>query len=531
MKKKGSVLLGIWMLLTAAFSMPILSSCGDGVEISFATATAEEIEPITRKVGDLYGKLPVPTREGYTFLGWKTEKMGGEYARRSVKVEKDIDHTLYAKWRKDEEEIPFPLEVKKERMDGKSGATFYIDENGQMFAWGKNDQGQVGDGTTEDRLSPVAVMTDKKWAQVDGDSHGRMYGIDEEGGLWSWGTRKKNVVDTYDTTPPQLTPERIMPNKKFCAIETGRGFYRHFALALDINGGLWAWGDNYYGQLGQGGENSGATDPWTDSGDDTPVRIKKDMRFVEISTDGETCGAIDEEGKLWLWGDNLNGELGSGKIYDGDDLSTSMSWLSSSTPTVAIETEGVRFAQIYCGTESTHAIDNEGNIWACGENDNAQFGNGTRDSTTILKQITQDVRFIQLVTGFALDEYGGLWIWGAQSKGLLNEFSCMHFESPPRHDKKCDTTVLTIRESDFSLYTSLKVNVFFVNIYTFYVLDEKECLWGGFSQVEASLTYRRYVSLGNGTSGWGSGITFHNPVKIIDEGGVVANANKQYGNI
>ena len=183
MKRKSTIILSLLLTLTAVFSMPTLSSCDDGVEISFATATAEEIEPITRKVGDLYGKLPVPTREGYTFLGWKTEKMGGEYARRSVKVEKDIDHTLYAKWRKDEEEITFPLEVKKERLDGADGATFYIDEEGKLYAWGQNDQGQVGDGSTKDCLSPKAVMADKKWAQVDGDEHGRLYGIDEDGGL------------------------------------------------------------------------------------------------------------------------------------------------------------------------------------------------------------------------------------------------------------------------------------------------------------------------------------------------------------
>jgi alpha-tubulin suppressor-like RCC1 family protein len=235
-------------------------------------------------------------------------------------VEKDIDHTLYAKWRKDEEEITFPLEPKKERLDGASESTFYIDEEGQLYAWGKNDQGQLGDGTTENRLSPVAVMTDKKFVQVDGDSFGTMYGIDEDGGLWSWGLRKTRPSSTSETTPPQLTPERIMPNKKFCRIESEWGFFRHFALALDVNGGLWAWGDNYYGQLGQGGESSGATDPWTDSGNDTPVRIKKDVRFVEISTNGETCGAIDEEGKLWLWGDNENGELNNIKQIFGHTM-------------------------------------------------------------------------------------------------------------------------------------------------------------------------------------------------------------------
>ena len=526
MKRKSTIILSLLLTLTAVFSMPTLSSCDDGVEISFATATAEEIEPITRKVGDLYGKLPVPTREGYTFLGWKTEKMGGEYARRSVKVEKDIDHTLYAKWRKDEEEITFPLEVKRERLAGDEGATFYIDESGQLYSWGKNDQGQLGDGTTETRLSPVVVLTEKKWAKVEGDGHQRIYGIDEDGGLWSWGTRKKNLSSSSDATPPQLTPERIMPNKKFCAIETGRGFYRHFALALDVNGGLWAWGDNYYGQLGQGGESSGVTDPWTDSGNDTPVRIKKDVRFVEISTNGETCGAIDEEGKLWLWGDNENGELANGKVYDGNDLSTSFSWLSSSTPTVAVETEGIQFTQVFCEAGNTFVIDSEGNIWGCGDNSGGALGDGTKESKSILQQSTEGLRFTYVVTRYALDDYGAIWHWGSQSNRLLNEFTCIHFEDNPQHDKNCEGMFSLVPvESDFSLNNAIKVEEFYQVLFSCYVLDENECLWGWFSQYAPP--YSNFpLYLGLGASGWESGITFHNPVKIIDKGGVVADANE-----
>ena len=474
MKRKSTILLSLLLTLTAAFSMPILSSCDDGVEISFATATEEYFEPITRKTGDLYGKLPVPTREGYTFLGWKTEKMGGEYARRSVKVEKDIDHTLYAKWRKDEEEITFPLEVKKERLDG----NFYINERGRLYAWGNNESGQLGDGTTEDRLSPVAVMTDKKWAQVDGDSHGRIYGIDEDGGLWSWGSRRKKPTAGKDEEIC-LIPERIMPNKKFCAIETGWGFYRHFALALDVNGGLWAWGDNYYGQLGQGGETSGATDPWTDSGDDTPRRIKKDVRFVEISTDGETCGAIDEEGKLWLWGDNLNGQLASGKVFDGNDLSTSFSWLSSSIPTVAIETEGVYFTQVYCTTYNTFALDNEGNIWGCGGDFFDTLGNREKADSSILIQLTSDIRFKQIRSAspsVALDDYGDLWWWGSDRFELLHKVECL---KDHLHENICKGACSPIPiEMDFYGQYDLGVVSFYKSSYKIYILNNKNEVWG-----------------------------------------------------
>ena len=485
MKRKSTIILSLLLTLTAVFSMPTLFSCDDGVEISFATATAEEIEPITRKVGDLYGKLPVPTREGYTFLGWKTEKMGGEYARRSVKVEKDIDHTLYAKWRKDEEEITFPLEVKKERIGGggtKGGTTFYIDEYGCMYAWGKNDQGQLGDGTTETRLSPVAVMTDKKWAQVAGDSFGTMYGIDENGGLWSWGSRILSSK-TPLSTPPQFTPERIMPNKKFCAIETEWGFYRHFALALDVNGGLWAWGDNYYGQLGQGGESSGATDPWTDSGNVTPVQIKKDVRFVEISTNGETCGAIDEEGKLWLWGDNANGELANGKVYDGNDLSTSMSWLSSSTPAVAIETEDIRFSKVSCTSGYTLALDIEGNLWCCGLNDEIIIKDNSSKKISRLTQITNGLRYIQISSTptklLMLDEYGSLWWCGVDTMSLYHFYGCLHDIGEVHIKGICEGYIEGKPiESDVCYANDFNIQAFYERASICYILTDEKELWG-----------------------------------------------------
>lgn len=507
MKKKGSVLLGVWILLAAALSMPTLSSCDDGIVVSFATATEQEIKPITRKTGELYGKLPTPMRKGYTFLGWKTEKMGGEYVRRSVKVTKDIDHTLYAKWRKDEEEITFPLEPKKERLDGAGGATFYIDEEGQLYAWGKNHQGQLGDGTMESQLSPMAVMADKKWVQVDGDDHGTMHGIDADGNLWSWGARKKRESDTADDAPPQLTPERILPDKKFRAIETGWGFYRHFALALDINGGLWAWGDNYYGQLGQGGETSDTTNLGVDSGDDTPRQIKKDVRFVEISTNGETCGAIDEEGKLWLWGENTNGELANGKLYNGDDLSTSMSWLSSSTPTVAIETDNVSFTQVYCTLNNTFAMDKEGNIWACGNNKYAQVGDGTKQTRAILQQITKGLKFLQVYSSLsfsmALDEYGAFWWWGDGTSEEVWELSCVHFEKNPIHfENRCEGLYAYVpTESTVKIAKGVS---FYAHPFKIYMLSQKGELWGWHVKTVKGLKYFTSredagYTLGNGT--------------------------------
>jgi alpha-tubulin suppressor-like RCC1 family protein len=310
-----------------------------------------------------------------------------------------------------------------------------------------------------------------------------------------------------------------MPNKKFCRIESEWGFFRHFALALDVNGGLWVWGDNYYGQLGQGGESSGATDPWTDSGNDTPVRIKKDVRFVEIATNGEACGAIDEEGKLWLWGDNENGELANGKVYDGNDLSTSMSWLSSSTPAVAIETEEIRFSKVYCMKQNTFVIDYEGNIWGCGNDYFERLGNAKNADSSVLIQITSEVRFKEIgyfSPSVALDEYGGLWWWGYDRYELCHVAECLKLHI---HDESCEgviaCTPIEIEVYDFPIITS-----FAKSTCAMYVLSDKSEVFSWTRKIKLSVEWVIFY-LGDGTSGWDSGKTFHNPVKIIDKGGVV----------
>jgi alpha-tubulin suppressor-like RCC1 family protein len=183
---------------------------------------------------------------------------------------------------------------------------------------------------------------------------------------------------------------------------------------------------------------------------------------------------------------------------------------------VAIETEGVCFAQVNCeGISNTFAIDKDGNIWACGKNTYAQVGDSTKVTRAVLQQITEELRFVQVSSACsALDEFGDLWWWGLDMVECYRKFKCIHFEEKPDHDVRfCEGYIaLEPEEAECSKANGLKFN-FYYDTRALYAVDKQGAVWvwTGNSTVE------RY--LGNGRINNNSQ-SFETPIKIFDEEGV-----------
>ena len=79
--------------------------------------------------------------------------------------------------------------------------------DGTLWAWGWNDHGQLGDGTTTMRLTPTRVATDMGWASVDaGDEH--TVALRTDGTLWAWGWNDYSQLGD-GSNPPHYVPEPI----------------------------------------------------------------------------------------------------------------------------------------------------------------------------------------------------------------------------------------------------------------------------------------------------------------------------------
>ena len=180
--------------------------------------------------------------------------------------------------------------------------------SGHVLAWGRNDFGQLGNGTSTDTSTPVRVRLPggTKVQQVRaGCDH--TVALTSTGQVLAWGIDGSGQLGNGSIASRE-TPVRVRIPRgaKVTAVRAGCDF----SLALTSRGGVLAWGDNSYGQLGNG--------TTTDSRVPVRVQLPAGTKVTAISAGGSFALARTAGGRVLAWGQNTNAELGNDSTTSSD---------------------------------------------------------------------------------------------------------------------------------------------------------------------------------------------------------------------
>jgi len=274
------------------------------------------------------------------------------------------------------------------------------------FCWGANFNGQLGDGTTTDHLTPAAVTGGLSLVAVSASRWGGGFytcGLTASGAAYCWGNNDTGQLGD-GTSTSSSTPVAVTGGLTFVALSAGAVH----TCGLTTGGAAYCWGQGLVGQLGDGTTNSSPS----------PVAVKGGLTFVAISAGGShTCG-LTRSGSAFCWGEDDRDQLGIGA--PAPEI-CGPSVLCSTVP-VAVA-GGLRFWALSPGLDYTCGLTGSGAAYCWGGNDTGELGDGTTTQHSSPVAVTGGRRFFALTAGF--DHTCGLtrslaaYCWGSNSFGQM----------------------------------------------------------------------------------------------------------------
>ena len=232
-----------------------------------------------------------------------------------------------------------------------------VREDGTVWAWGCNSDGQLGDGTTKNRRIPIQVRNLSGITAVSNGARNYSLALREDGTVWAWRmNRNGNIGDgTYEDRPIPIMVSGLNNVKAISAY--------HNSFALKEDGTVWAWGNNSVGGLGDG----------TTIHRSTPVQVQSLKGITAISAGSAHSLALRNDGTVWAWGLNAYGRLGNGTSEEYDTVTKS--YHPNPIPKQVQNLSDV--IAISAGTQHSLALKNDGTVWAWGCNNDGELGDGT----------------------------------------------------------------------------------------------------------------------------------------------------------
>jgi alpha-tubulin suppressor-like RCC1 family protein len=262
-------------------------------------------------------------------------------------------------------------------------------------AWGLNNDGELGNGTTESSAVPVDVSGLRGVMAIAGGSHHSL-ALVRDGTVMAWGENFHGQLGD-GTNEGSDAPVTVTGLREVVAVAAGE----YHSLALLKDGTVMAWGRNDSGQLGDG----------STIGSNVPVSVSRLRNVAAISAGGSFSLALLEDGTVMAWGRNDSGELGDGSTI-GSDIPVAVSGL-------------IGVSEITAGVRHSLALLSNGAVMAWGGNEYGQLGDGTetqRDTPVAVSNLSGvgaisagKSQSLAVVTGGAVEA------WGDNQRGQLGD--------------------------------------------------------------------------------------------------------------
>jgi hypothetical protein len=239
-----------------------------------------------------------------------------------------------------------------------------IQVDGTLWCWGDNTNGQLGTGNTVATSAPTQVAG-TGWSQVS-TSFYHTCATKQDGTLWCWGLNA-NLELADSSIQSHMLPGQVSGND-WTQVVTG--LYHTCAIKHDKS--LWCWGGNTAGQLGN--SSTPVLVQGSQGGVSIPLQVTGVWNSISAGM-AHTCGIMSDL-SMWCWGDNSSGQLGDG------------TQISASAPR-AVTVAGQAWASVSAGSAHTCALATDSTLWCWGDNSDGQLGTGSGGLQLLPTQVAQ----------------------------------------------------------------------------------------------------------------------------------------------
>lgn len=284
-----------------------------------------------------------------------------------------------------------------------------LDWSNMVWTWGANTSGQLGITGVSSSSTPVNVGLIDVKAIAGGGMHSMA--LDWSNTVWTWGANSSGQLGRGVVSPNDPNPAPVTFSGGIGLVDFVAAGGSH-SMALDVDGVVWTWGKDLYGQLGDG--------PASQQNQASPVPVSLPLAAIAIAAGSDHSMALLSDYTIWAWGRNTSGQLG--------DNST----INRPSP-VAVVLPNVGYdvpVLIAAGASHSMAVFSNGDVYAWGLGTTGQLGNGTTANKLVPEKVGAIANVFldpgSLAAGgnhsLAVASSNGAytaWAWGQDSSGQL----------------------------------------------------------------------------------------------------------------